>query len=791
MRTRIVVSLMLLVAALSGLAGAQVVLTDDTFTWSQTPKANYGNQIALVVCAGTNTYLKFSLASLPSGLNGTNISGASVVLYTDAVLSSGTMDVYAVSGPWSEGSITYNNAPALGNKLLSAVSVTKTGYLSLNLTSTVQAWLNGTSANSGIALVPSSGSQISVSFDSKENILTSHTAELSLVLVSAGVQGPAGAQGLPGATGLQGPIGTTGAIGAVGPAGPQGPQGATGAQGLQGPMGLPGVMGTTGPQGPAGTNGNGFNFRDAFDNSVSYAVNDVATFQGASYVAITANQGPNSPTPDQNLTAWSLMAQAGAVGAQGPQGLSGSIGPQGATGTTGPAGIQGPVGPQGPPGTPPPNVALTNSVNTFAASQTVNGSVILGGLGAGIQFADGTLQMTAAQGRITGSCGDGTSIISINADGSVVCSQPVFSTTGVANFQVVPPLLGSRFGQTAITIGSDGFPVLVFGQQDTVGGNSSVGFIHCGNFACSTGNTSATLFSGFSPGFVGASLSLTVGSDGFPVLSSTATAVNGSSFVSVTHCRNLLCSLANGSPLFLTATDTTAAAITLGPSGNPIVSYRSGSGSGGLGLVFCDSPSCSSAVARFIPGPQGVGSSITMAPSPSNFPIVSSSGGFVSCKDSSCTAFQSRLLADGGLSSLISGSDGLPIMTFAEGDKGLVVLHCSDPTCENSTRTALDSGRVATSPIFFGSKNLPIIAYAVTPSGLGESTIEFIRCGDANCASGNQVSSLVTPFNQGITGLSLVMGADALPIMSYSVGSAVYVTHCNDENCTPPNITRR
>jgi hypothetical protein len=89
MRARIVVSLMLLVAVLSALAGAHVVLTDDAFAWSQTPRANYGNQIALVVCAGTNTYLKFSFASLPSGLSGTNVSGASFVLYADAVLNFG------------------------------------------------------------------------------------------------------------------------------------------------------------------------------------------------------------------------------------------------------------------------------------------------------------------------------------------------------------------------------------------------------------------------------------------------------------------------------------------------------------------------------------------------------------------------------------------------------------------------------------------------------------------------------------------------------------------------------
>jgi len=302
-RNFILIIQMLLLGVFSALAHAQVVVTDDANTSSFFPTTNFGNSIALIVCSGSNTYIKFGIVNLGSGVTGSNVSKATLTLYVDAVLTSGTMDVYQVNGSWSEGKITYNSAPALGTKLFGAVSVSKTGYLSLDVTSTMQAWLNGTLANNGIALVPTSGSAISVSFDSKENIFTSHTAQLPLVLVSAGPQGPQGLQG------PQGPQGLTGAAGPQGAAGPAGPVGATeaggpaGQQGPQGFMGLTGMTGATGaagPAGPAGANGTGFNFRNGFDNSAPYAVNDVVTFQGASYVAATANQGPNNPTPDQN-----------------------------------------------------------------------------------------------------------------------------------------------------------------------------------------------------------------------------------------------------------------------------------------------------------------------------------------------------------------------------------------------------------------------------------------------------------------------------------------------------------
>ncbi len=376
MRARIATKLiLLLLAVFSTLAHAQVVVTDDANTSSLQPKSNYGTSIALIVCSGSNSYLKFSFANLGPGITSTNVSKATLVLYTDFVLTSGTMDVYQVNGSWSEGSVTYNTAPALGTKLFSAVSVTKTGFLSLDLTPTVQSWLDGTLANNGIALVPSSGSAISVSFDSKENIFTSHVAQLPLVLVSAGAQGPQGPQGPAGPQGPQGAQGPQGTVGS------QGQTGQTGAQGPQGVMGLTGAIGPIGPQGPAGTNGKGFNFTGPFSVSTAYNVDDVATYNGSSYVATVANQGGG--TPDTNPTDWTLMAQQGATGAAGTPGAPGQPGPQGPTGSTGAAGATGPQGPAGSQGlqgmmgltgltgaTGPAGAGIPSNLQEFTASGT-------------------------------------------------------------------------------------------------------------------------------------------------------------------------------------------------------------------------------------------------------------------------------------------------------------------------------------------------------------------------------------------------------------------------------------
>jgi hypothetical protein len=71
---------MLLLAVFSAFAQAQVVVTDDANTSSFLPTTNFGNSIALLVCSGSNTYIKFSTANLGSGVTGSNVSKATLTL---------------------------------------------------------------------------------------------------------------------------------------------------------------------------------------------------------------------------------------------------------------------------------------------------------------------------------------------------------------------------------------------------------------------------------------------------------------------------------------------------------------------------------------------------------------------------------------------------------------------------------------------------------------------------------------------------------------------------------------
>lgn len=84
------------------------------------------------------------------------------------------------------------------------------------------------------------------------------------------------------------------------------------------------------------SSGSSFNLRGAWIANTAYAIGDVVTYQGSSYVTKAAFT--SGPTFD--ATKWTLLAQAGAQGATGV-GVKGDTGATGGTGPAGPSGLKG------------------------------------------------------------------------------------------------------------------------------------------------------------------------------------------------------------------------------------------------------------------------------------------------------------------------------------------------------------------------------------------------------------------------------------------------------------------
>lgn len=174
-------ALMLILVATAALH-AQIAPSQDAYTNTATPTTNYGAKTLLDVESSQTAYIQFNLSSLPSGYTGANISKATLKLYVNSVATAGNFNVDYVNGTWSEGTIDASNAPALGSTIAASVPLTtadKNQFILVDITTAVQAWLNGTDPNDGIALV--GNSPLNATFDSKENTTTSHAAELDLV----------------------------------------------------------------------------------------------------------------------------------------------------------------------------------------------------------------------------------------------------------------------------------------------------------------------------------------------------------------------------------------------------------------------------------------------------------------------------------------------------------------------------------------------------------------------------------------------------------------------------------
>jgi hypothetical protein len=264
-------------AALSAAAlpafAVEATLVADAHVNSARPAVNSGAISNLNVGGGYTALLQFDLSTLPSGTTAAQVSRATLRLYCNRMDTAGLVSVQPVNGAWGEYSVTYATLPSLGSAA-QVVSVSQAGaYVAVDVTALVQGWVSAPATNNGLALT--AGTAV-VQFDSKENDLTGHAAVLDVALAS------------------------TGTGGGVGPAGPVGPQGVAGPAGAMGPAG---------PQGPQGVAG--LNYQGAYAAGVSYALHDVVTFAGSSYVSLVAGNEANTPGI---ATQWAVLAQAGAGG---------------------------------------------------------------------------------------------------------------------------------------------------------------------------------------------------------------------------------------------------------------------------------------------------------------------------------------------------------------------------------------------------------------------------------------------------------------------------------------------
>ncbi|MBI2590935.1 MAG: tail fiber domain-containing protein [Candidatus Blackburnbacteria bacterium] len=282
----------------------------------------------------------------------------------------------------------------------------------------------------------------------------------------------------------------------------------------------------------------------------------------------------------------------------------------------------------------------------------------------------------------------------------------------------------------AIAVGADGYPVIASAATN------GLRVVKCSVSDCSTGNTTTTIGSANIT-----ELSIVIGTDGLPVISYNN---YDSGLMIVTKCGNSACSAGNTTTTIdSSATVGRYSSIAVGRDGLPIVSYYDTT-NGNLKVIKCGNISCSS-------------------------------GNTTNSLDTTGDV--------GTYTSTTIGTDGLPIVSYRDvTNSALKVMRCTADDCSANTIVTVDaSGVDGWTQIAIGTDGLPFIAYRGT-----SSRVKVAKCGDAGCSAGNTLTSLgASPSVSGQT-LSLAIGKDGIPVISYYDGDTydLRVARCANIVCS-------
>jgi predicted regulator of Ras-like GTPase activity (Roadblock/LC7/MglB family) len=434
------------------------------------------------------------------------------------------------------------------------------------------------------------------------------------------------------------------------------------------------------------------------------------------------------------------------------------------------------------------------AAGTGMSGGTITGSGTLGIADGGVDTAQlaagavGATQIDPAQvqARITGTCAIGEYFRGINVDGSVAC-EPM---PGVPRITAVddPANVVGQF--TSIAIGADGLPVISYYDATA----DALIVARCSNAACIGAATVTTVDDPANN--VGEHTSIVIGADGLPVISyrdSTAFALK------VAKCGNAACT---GAATITTVDDPANTvgeytSIAIGADGLPVISYYDTTADA-LKVAKCGNAACTGAATiTTVDDPaNSVGEYTSIAIGADGLPVISyydttaDALKVAKCSTAACTGAATITTVDDpannvGLYTRIAiGADGRPVIGYRDSTAGaLKVAKCSNAACTGAIITTVDDPANNVGgflSIAVGADGLPVISYFDFTGAL-----KVARCADAACSGAASITTVDNPANDVGQFTSIAIGADGLPVISYwdSTAGALKVAKCGTRSC--------
>lgn len=345
----------------------------------------------------------------------------------------------------------------------------------------------------------------------------------------------------------------------------------------------------------------------------------------------------------------------------------------------------------------------------------------------------------------------------------------------------------------SMALDSSGNPVVAYAE---LGNTLALKVLHCNDPDCAGGDEAiASPYTGLPP----TGISLALDGNGNPVVSFFDLDGSSNERVNLLHCGNAACTSGNT----LTALETLGpptgmTALALDASGNPVIAYD-GVGHG-VRLVHCNGPNCAGGNETPVTAASGNARAPSLALDASGNPIVSYFLEFpdydlrvLHCDDPSCTGGgESDVGVDtagdvGRASSIALDSTGNPVIAYHRSDGGgLKVATCNDSSCSggNEMITSVDTdGTVGLDlSLVLDPSDHPVVSYY----DYGNTALRLLHCGNPTCTTAN---SIVVIDNDADSGLGLSLALDALgnPVTSYLFftppDSDLHVAHCATPTC--------
>jgi hypothetical protein len=294
--------------------------------------------------------------------------------------------------------------------------------------------------------------------------------------------------------------------------------------------------------------------------------------------------------------------------------------------------------------------------------------------------------------------------------GSVDCSTgntlTVVHTTGVS-------------GRSVMAVGSDGLPIVAYH-----GGYPPGLFVtHCGNADCSSGNSTAQPIA--DTVLIGA---VTVGADGLPLIAFVHADYTNYRPLQLLHCGNLACTSGNTVALVDTVdTGGFPVGLAIGTDGLPVAGYIDFA-TYSLRVAHCGNASCSAGnTVTVVAGPNSAAWNVSLAIGADGYPVLSYARvpnndlNVAHCGNAYCSAGNTVVTLDtsgvvGTDSSIAVGTDGLPIVAYVYYNYGdLRVVHCGTADCSSgNVMTTVDNAEFEAvgfgNSMAIGADGLPVIS---------------------------------------------------------------------------------